>query len=1082
MKSYWLFIAFFCSDLRAQTSQENEFVAAINSGNTGQVERLFKANPELINIRTGNHSYTPLYLAVMRGDVEMVRTLSKLAPKSIIGVGSRNNMPPASLAASLGRDDMLRVMWDERDKNTFSFYYNDDITHQRSLLHWVSQRPMDPNLLFEIYKEADKTFALTYTDRHGKTFYDYLGAQEFEAIPKKLAQEMLVDEKLVSRGKAFSYWPLDRKDIPQDGPWTWNDRRLIAIAKVAPHLLKDLKDSLDKTALWWAVENKKDPKLIEALIKQDPEQVQSFQGLLSLAARTGQLETTRLIVKYDPSAPYYRGKDNYLAVHDAAREGKRATTLELLKLAPGNLDEKTAQGLSLLHLAAINGDENFINSLAQMSPSLASSTDMWTRLPLHLAASYGNIQATQALAKIYPLGLWYRDGDRNTPLDSAIRNKRANAALALVEIEPKLLAPPNELSPLFSCVEYLELSDCYKLAKLNPAALKSRNKDSVTVLHKAAKKDSPAALSEMANLDLSNLLLVNDKGNTPLHSAIEVDEPIDTSITKSLGTENAQTLGALEPKALLHKNKLGRNPLMIAAVQNNLPMVLMLAKLEPKALLEGDNDGNSALHLATINGSPELVEALAKLEPKLLLTLNKGGQSPLHAAASLGKTETLKLLANLEPRAATIRDGAQCLPIHYAAKSIENTGTAAALLAKLKPETLLEVDAKGCTPLHIAAKMPDNGRIAALIKLDPSALSKRDHEGKTPVENALRIEKDRKTNLTPGTTSSILGWNKVLNPDRKVPSADTPPHYALAYESEPDSDPHFPNAVTEKKSQDFIDFLNRFELSRLKNTLLLTLSNCSATLRFGQHVIPVDRALLGNPDKSESKSAVVEWESLPLPKRLEKISALFELDPLRTNDLESKLLELESSRDFERIRNRFILLSAKKSFQEDSKTICAELSSRARSEIESHLGRLWAEAKEKNPDQAALPQLAKILSVSEGELEPYTHTAKFLDEDLVGEKRDALVPVVSHCVDCHNPQAKDVDYPLSFKKADLDRAPDSPKSKEKTLRAETLRRLDLPASDPLRMPKGGDHELSQEQTKALKEFLQQEAPALRSKD
>ncbi len=1064
MKKYLLLCLIFAApQLVAQTTPlENSFVAAINSGNTLEVGRLLAQNPRLGEMRIGINQYTPLYLAVMRGNYDVVKKISSINKELVHWKGNKNNMSPISLAASIGRDNLVEVMW-ESNEDKYNILMRREDTNYRSLLHWISSQPTKADLLTKIYK-ADSTGFTDNKDAQGKTPLDYLADRGIKNIPKELAQDLL-SKDYGTKG--------DKKKLLQTGISYWSLPTIIGIAKVYPELLGEIKNSREETALHWAIENRLSPALIRDLVEQNPQQLSEAANTakyLRLAARSGQTEAALYLAQKNPAL--LLSSDPYLPAHEAALSDNYETAIALLKLEPKALhqlhstDEKT-----FLHIAAKKSSANLINYVSDIAPAQVMAKDSKDNTPLHIAADENNIEAARALAQRNLPSLEALNRNRDSPIIVAMRKGNIGLAIELIGLKPELFESLKIGGDHITkyCVASYPLRVCLPLLKIDPKLMKMPM-GTTTALHRAAgRTGDPYIASEIAKLLPENLLALNEESRTPLHLA---------AIS---GLLQSKELAPLEPKALLSIDKNGDTPLMAAMkfnqMETQMETVSYLANLEPKALIKTDNDGNTPLHVAAREGMKSTVELLVKLEPKALEIKNNAGQSPLHLAAIQGNVEIIKLLSKLSPNMVTTKDKENCLPLHYAASSSDRTGAGAEYLASLSPETLEATDSKGCNVLHLAARSKDEGRLKVLSKLYPENLKAKNLEGKTPLEQQA-ANTAHQDNL-----GELQRLHRIFSPDSRVTDGKSPPTRTIPFETNPLDDPLFPTAKDNKLAKDLSDFLNKFNLSRLKHSLLLALSNCSTGLRFTHHQIPTERAINSLEAKGRKNATTLDWESLSLSERMEKISQLFEIDSQKLASLNEKLNSLQKDPSFSNVKNRFLLLSGKYlTDQSEVKNVCSELSKRAKSEIESHLGGLWVEAKEKDGDQAKIPILAELLSVTDAELGTYSHTEKFLDEDLIGEKRDALAPVVSHCVDCHNPQAKDVDYPLSFKKVDLDRAPDSPKSKERTLRAETLRRLDLPPTDPAKMPKGGDHQLSPDQTKALKDFLLQETPTPRAKD
>ncbi|KAK9816633.1 hypothetical protein WJX72_003077 [[Myrmecia] bisecta] len=257
-----------------------------------------------------------------------------------------------------------------------------------------------------------------------------------------------------------------------------------------------------------------------------------------------------------------------------------------------------------------------------------------------------------------------------------------------------------------------------------------------TALHKAAQKGNVQEVMELL-AEGADPRVRDSEGRTPLHHAV---------MRGHLGVVD-ELLAAAGPSALLAKDVLGCTPVHLAAVQNQVTLIMKLVN----ALLK-DEKGTTPLHevarrrcmqdfmgflhlgwdLAARDdpgGNPPLL--LAQLSPAWAEAANANSWTPLHYAAAHNQVAAMEALVKLgcEP---AIQDSVSSTPMHVAAG--EGHLEAVQKLVDLGCDAGVR-DRDGCTPLYCAAAW---NRIASVRQLDrlgcPSG--SRSEEGRTPTHVA----------------------------------------------------------------------------------------------------------------------------------------------------------------------------------------------------------------------------------------------------------------------------------------------------------------------------------------------------------
>ncbi|CAL8467651.1 g7189 [Coccomyxa elongata] len=267
----------------------------------------------------------------------------------------------------------------------------------------------------------------------------------------------------------------------------------------------------------------------------------------------------------------------------------------------------------------------------------------------------------------------------------------------------------------------------------------------LTPLHRAAQKGDLAEVESLLQKG-ADPGVKDGEGRTPLHHAVMRSHLAVVEALLDLGG----------PVLLLSKDILGCTPVHLAAVQNQVTLILKLVE----ALLKDEGgktplheiarrrcmqDFMGFLHLGWDTATSEDVEDgnLAQLSPAWEeaakhLDLNRPGLaavrkimgwSPLHLAAMDGQVALIEKLVQEFGCSITARSANSWTPLHYAAA--HNQVEAIKLLVRLGCEATVQ-DNVASTPLHVAAGEGHLEAIAALVSLG-SPPDVKDRDGCTPL-------------------------------------------------------------------------------------------------------------------------------------------------------------------------------------------------------------------------------------------------------------------------------------------------------------------------------------------------------------
>lgn len=281
----------------------------------------------------------------------------------------------------------------------------------------------------------------------------------------------------------------------------------------------------------------------------------AFGGAIHDAARAGDAQTIRALLKDNPDLVSSQDDNGYTPLHWAAKEGHRDVATSLLA-SKADVNAKDIFGYTPLHWAAQHDDKDLTELL------LASKADV----NIYDAALLGDVEMVKALLKANPDLVFSKDSDGATVL-----------ALAA----------------------YHNHKDLVEWLLANKANVNARDNQGATPLHGAAVK----GYKDIAGLLLASKADVNAKandGSTPLHFAVCACSGDNKGVVELLLANKADVNA---------KDKDGTTPLHDAAIMDceNVAISLLANKADVSAK---DKYGRTPLQMAVLSGHKGSVELL----------------------------------------------------------------------------------------------------------------------------------------------------------------------------------------------------------------------------------------------------------------------------------------------------------------------------------------------------------------------------------------------------------------------------------------------------------------------------------------
>lgn len=259
----------------------------------------------------------------------------------------------------------------------------------------------------------------------------------------------------------------------------------------------------------------------------------------------------------------------------------------------------------------------------------------------------------------------------------------------VIEDEAPALANLN----IFGLAEKGDLAILESQVRKTPEVLKEKDEFGAGPLHHAAAGGHVTLIQFIMSVDSEELNSCDDKGNVPLHWAVEHNQADSCSTLMDLGAN----------PNILNKALLSPLHLAVSKRHNNL-IELLMSYCVTDSNLEGDL-GNTAVILACSLDNCDALNILIKNGAKLCHQ-NKLGHFPVHAAAFAGATKAMDIILKAGEQTGYVAeqhinyiDKSKCSPLHLAVRG-GNLET-----IRLCLNTGAKVDQQQndrSTPLHLA--------------------------------------------------------------------------------------------------------------------------------------------------------------------------------------------------------------------------------------------------------------------------------------------------------------------------------------------------------------------------------------------
>lgn len=354
----------------------------------------------------------------------------------------------------------------------------------------------------------------------------------------------------------------------------------------------------------------------------------NLQGMTPLhyAVRNNSIEMSRLLIDAGAGLD---ARDTYgnTPLHTSVSWGSLQSEKFLLLLG-ANVSLRNLSGNTPMHTAVLHQDEMSISILHEYGASL-ETRDNTGMTPLLLAARK-NYPAISDL--LIGLGADYntRDDRGNTPLHEAIRNKNEQTCRLLAEKGADIYAEnrygDTPLNTAFKSGE--DVVDWF----ITGSMVLDRDDKGNTPLHTAIEDNAPSEVIEVLIAKGADIDSRNNRINTPLHNAFLANNRSAVEVLVRAGAD------------LFSRNGEGKTPIIMAC---ELGVEALSWIITPETLGSTDQFGNTPLHAAASFGSRDSVDHLLALgaDPN---AENLAGETPADAAEAAGHIDIMMHLRVLE--------------------------------------------------------------------------------------------------------------------------------------------------------------------------------------------------------------------------------------------------------------------------------------------------------------------------------------------------------------------------------------------------------------------------------------------------
>ncbi|CAG5119950.1 unnamed protein product [Candidula unifasciata] len=477
-------------------------------------------------------------------------------------------------------------------------------------------------------------------------------------------------------------------------------------------------------------------------------------------------------------------------------------------------------------LASIRGNTAVLAKILALNPRMAFE-DKHGRRAIHHAAKNGHLECVRLLLKAGAISNC-SDLFGRSPLHLACSRGHVDIVTLLVQQCAHINSCRSETGEnalhVTATTSHIDVMQVLLDNGGDINATTKQNKGGDTPLHKAVESDQPDMVEYLcqrgAQLNVSNLL-----GKCPIHIASEKGFLLSVSILIHYGASLEVTDAHI------------RTPLHSAIVENQTSVVKLLVD-EGANLRAMDKCGYTPLHSASLRGNVELIDYFVTVGADINVRTPVSLHTPLMSAITLGRLDAIHTLIAL---------GADVtLP-----------------------------DSKGHTPLHLVhmklGGAPADEIIRALLE-GGGRLDVRDSGHLTPLQRGIVVSVIRKAPILPWL-QLVCQAGAMLGPDQHTLGKHSPLFW-LAYSGLLKEALYLARAGWDLNEETWIvlpgrddtqDRLHRFMITSFK-TVPSLLASCRKVLR--SHLITV----------REHREIISTVNSLPIPDPLKSFLKLFDVD------------------------------------------------------------------------------------------------------------------------------------------------------------------------------------------------------------
>ncbi|MGL9757940.1 MAG: ankyrin repeat domain-containing protein [Wolbachia sp.] len=453
---------------------------------------------------------------------------------------------------------------------------------------------------------------------------------------------------------------------------------------------------------------------------------------LHYAAQSGNAECIKFFI--DNRVQFLKNQYHENPLHKIAgnseTEGKAINSLikhlKLLGRLKSEINREDLYGNTPLHIAAWHGNKKLIEVFSILGAKVVKNKQDNT--PLHIAIIHGNADCIEL----------FHENIGNSILESKGEHERDLVHLAAMYGQ-------------YDCLNFL-------LNKFPDYDLSTKTRKGNMALHLALSSNTETELrKKCVRLLIDRGMQVNksnNKGNTPLHFAAQLDLSFLSMIEKELEEQKFDIY-----QEVLRENSNGNTVFHMAARVGNKSCLEHLFKKERvgEILSKENEDGQTLLHLSILSGRVECIKYLVKKIPISIFSEENTQKKLLFAAILSGNKECLEFVAKElvgKKVAASIKvlyDENDNTPLHMAALA-DGIGCCQYIIESVSKSTirstatLFNINSHMLTPLHLAA-MTFNAEVIKYFMIDNCSCAEKvlniiSKSGKTPLHYLVINDND----------------------------------------------------------------------------------------------------------------------------------------------------------------------------------------------------------------------------------------------------------------------------------------------------------------------------------------------------